>query len=233
MDDLTAKLSQILSSEEGMQQLQNLAASLGLVGNNNAGSSPKPPVDLSALSSLLGQGGNSANSQNGQNEGGQANNGTGIDMNTLSSILGQFTGGQSGQNDTNSAPSGGLDLSALSSILGNLGNGANNGGGADASGGLNLGALASMLGGLGGAGQGADSGGSPPINMQTIVALQKAMGTLKSDDKNISLMRALKPHFSPERCKKVDDAVRIMQMIKLLPLIKESGILGSLGGDLF
>ena len=37
---------------------------------------------------------------------------------------------------------------------------------------------------------------------------------------------ALKPHLSEERSKKVDDAVKIMQLIKLLPLIKESGLFG-------
>ena len=102
-----------------------------------------------------------------------------------------------------------------------------------AGGGLNLGALASMLGNLGGGQAAQADSGLPPINMQTIMTIQKAMSTLKSDDKNISLMRALKPHFSAERAKKVDDAVRIMQLIKLLPLLKESGILGKLGGDLF
>ena len=49
--------------------------------------------------------------------------------------------------------------------------------------------------------------------------------SMHADDKNTELLRALKPHFSEERAKKVDDAVRILQLIRLLPLVRESGLL--------
>lgn len=52
------------------------------------------------------------------------------------------------------------------------------------------------------------------------------------EDRNTELLRALKPHFSQERAKKVDDAIKILQLIRLLPLVKDLGILPSLrGGD--
>ena len=47
---------------------------------------------------------------------------------------------------------------------------------------------------------------------------------------NIDLLRAMRPLLSPRRARKVDDAIRIMQLIQLLPALKESGLF-ALGGD--
>jgi hypothetical protein len=63
------------------------------------------------------------------------------------------------------------------------------------------------------------------LDMGTLMLLQRAVAAFSEDDKNTELLRALKPHFSPARAKKVDDAVRILQLIRLLPLVRESGIL--------
>lgn len=67
--------------------------------------------------------------------------------------------------------------------------------------------------------------GAPPLDMGTLMLLQRAISTFSQSDKNTELLRALKPHFSEERAKKVDDAVRILQLIRLLPLVRESGLL--------
>ena len=40
----------------------------------------------------------------------------------------------------------------------------------------------------------------------------------------------MRPLLSPRRARKVDDAIRIMQLIQLLPALKESGLF-ALGGD--
>ncbi len=68
------------------------------------------------------------------------------------------------------------------------------------------------------------------IDMNTILNLQRVMSTLNTEDKNADLLVALKPHFSEERQKKVDQAISIMRIIKLLPLLKESGILNGILG---
>ena len=87
-----------------------------------------------------------------------------------------------------------------------------------------LSGLAQLFGGKGDA---ASSGSStPPIDPGAIAMLSKAASAFSREDENTQLLRALKPHFSPERAKRVDDAIRILQLIKLLPLIKEMGILG-------
>lgn len=68
---------------------------------------------------------------------------------------------------------------------------------------------------------------APQIDLNTLMMMQKAVSMMGQEDKNTELLRALKPHFSPERAKKVDDAIRIMQLIRLLPVAKELGIFDS------
>ena len=43
-----------------------------------------------------------------------------------------------------------------------------------------------------------------------------------------ALLRALRPLLSHARQKKVDEAIRILQMLRLLPLLKESGVFSGL-----
>ena len=71
----------------------------------------------------------------------------------------------------------------------------------------------------------------PQLDMKTLMMLQKAMSLFNQEDKNTELLRALKPHFSPERARKVDDAIHIMQLIRLLPLAKEMGFFSRKGGE--
>lgn len=46
---------------------------------------------------------------------------------------------------------------------------------------------------------------------------------LKEEDKNVSLLNALKPHL--KESKKVDEAIKILKILRVLPTIKEMGIL--------
>ncbi len=48
------------------------------------------------------------------------------------------------------------------------------------------------------------------------------------NDPRITLLSALKPNLTPERQKKVDTAIKLLRMIELLPLLKDSGILNLL-----
>ena len=49
-----------------------------------------------------------------------------------------------------------------------------------------------------------------------------------NDDPRAALLAALKPHLSEQKREKVDTAIKILRLLDLLPLIKESGILGKL-----
>ena len=118
MDDLASKINELLSDPQAMQQLNSLAASLGL-GN----STPNPPTSP------------------GQNA-------------------------PAGNN-----PLQGLDLSSLAGLLGNAGSAA------------------------------------------------------PGEDNNTRLLHALRPLLGPERQKKVDEAIKMLSMLRLLPVLRGQGIL--------
>lgn len=98
-------------------------------------------------------------------------------------------------------------------------------------GGLDLGAITSILSSLGGGGNSnvqeptAQNNAMPNIDINMIMSLQKAFSSMNGDDKNTQLLLALKPHFREERRAKVDQAISIMKLISMLPILKESGIL--------
>ncbi|MGI5896209.1 MAG: hypothetical protein ACOX6U_04555 [Oscillospiraceae bacterium] len=167
MDDLMAKLQDVLSSSEGQDNLKNLAGMLG-------GQDQK--LDLGAIGSLLGQSASPPPKEEPKPAGLDL---SGLNLGALSALLGQSTQNQPKQEEPQS---GGFDL-----------------------GGLDIGALMKM---------------------------GQVMQSMKKDDKNTALVRAIKPHLKPERQHRADEALRLMQLVSMLPALKESGILGNLfGGD--
>ena len=66
----------------------------------------------------------------------------------------------------------------------------------------------------------------------TILHLAKLAALLQQcsrPDQNEQLLLALRPHFSPQRAGRIVDAIRIMQLCRLWPALRESGLLGELG----
>lgn len=55
--------------------------------------------------------------------------------------------------------------------------------------------------------------------------LQEIMGTFSQKDKNSELLMALKPHLCEERQEKVDKAVKLLRLLAVFSILKESGIL--------
>ncbi len=138
MEDLLAKMQEILGSEEGREQLKSVAQMLG--GN------PESMPNLSNIENLLG------NSQN--------------------------TPPQQGAVQTSNPA---FDLSKID------------------------------------------------INM--IMNIQKILGNMNQEDDTTRLLLALKPHFSQARRDKIDKAIKILHLLSVLPLLKDSGILGGLFGN--
>ncbi len=98
--------------------------------------------------------------------------------------------------------------------------------------GLDMNQLGSLLSQLGlGQNTAVSAPQLPAIDMNTMLQIQKAMQLFTQGNKNVDLLRSLRPLLSEKRQKKVDDAVRIMQLIQMLPMLKESGLFG-LGGML-
>lgn len=91
---------------------------------------------------------------------------------------------------------------------------------------FDLSALTSLLSSSNDEGKSDDDGFN--LNPETMLKIGKALSSLKSDDKDVALLRALKPFISDERKHKVDEAVKILKLLSLLPLLKDSGFLGGI-----
>lgn len=67
----------------------------------------------------------------------------------------------------------------------------------------------------------------PPIDMAKLLAVSQAMSQT-ADDKNITLLLALKPHLSEPRKERVDNAVRLLRLCSAASVLKEQGMLDDL-----
>ncbi len=65
----------------------------------------------------------------------------------------------------------------------------------------------------------------PNDTMQIVMKMVPLLSSINKDDDSTRLLHALKPFLASERKKKLDEAIKMMQLLKLLPLIKGSGIL--------
>ena len=65
--------------------------------------------------------------------------------------------------------------------------------------------------------------GLDPGEIGKILSLVRAFKSNESDDRT-RLLLALRPHLSRERQQRVDEAVKILRLISLLPLVREAGI---------
>ncbi len=62
------------------------------------------------------------------------------------------------------------------------------------------------------------------MEMQKIISIMSRLKS-ESNDSRALLLKALKPNLSPKRQEKVDTAIKLLKIIELLPLLKDSGIL--------
>lgn len=66
------------------------------------------------------------------------------------------------------------------------------------------------------------------IDMESIMKLGELFSQLNKSDKNTQLLLALKPHLRPENQSKVDGALKLLKIMNILPLLKDSGIIDNL-----
>jgi hypothetical protein len=59
-----------------------------------------------------------------------------------------------------------------------------------------------------------------PIDLNTMNKIMSVMGKMGKDDYRTRLINDLKPMLSDERQKKADEAVKFLQLMEILPLIK-------------
>lgn len=65
----------------------------------------------------------------------------------------------------------------------------------------------------------------PDDIMGTILKLMPILTSMNKEDNNTRLLNALRPFLKEEKRKKIDEAIKIMQILKILPLLKNQGIL--------
>ena len=101
-------------------------------------------------------------------------------------------------------------------------------------GGIDTSALAGMLSTLGNAAPPVPApatpalGGVTPEMLQTIGRLAPLLSQVNREDDSTRLLQALRPLLSDKRQKKLDEAVKILQMMRLMPLLKDSGLFSGL-----
>ncbi|WOC32218.1 MULTISPECIES: hypothetical protein [Caproicibacterium] len=79
----------------------------------------------------------------------------------------------------------------------------------------------STLTGLAGSGLNAETLG-------LVTRLAPMLASVKQEDDSTRLLHALRPLLGETRQKKLDEAVRLLQMIRVLPMLRQSGLLGKL-----
>lgn len=58
-----------------------------------------------------------------------------------------------------------------------------------------------------------------------LIKIQQAMSLMQKGDPRIDLLLALKPNLNLPRQKKVDEAIHIMRLLNIMPLLREQGFL--------
>jgi len=66
------------------------------------------------------------------------------------------------------------------------------------------------------------------LDIAKIMQLTELMGTFSQSDKNTELLLALKPHLKEERQHKVDKAIKMLRLLAVWNVAKESGLLNDI-----
>ncbi len=61
--------------------------------------------------------------------------------------------------------------------------------------------------------------------LKTAMKFMPILSELKKDDETTQLLYAIKPFLSPQRQAKLDEAIRLLRIIKILPLLKNQGLM--------
>ncbi len=60
-------------------------------------------------------------------------------------------------------------------------------------------------------------------SVQMAMKLAPMLSQIRSEDDTTRLLRALKPFLNPERQSKMDEAIRIIQLLRVVPLLRGAG----------
>ena len=69
---------------------------------------------------------------------------------------------------------------------------------------------------------------APPLDPAALAGLGEIFRGMQKNDKNTDLLLALKPHFGERRQERVDQAIKLLRLISMLPALQQSGILNGI-----
>lgn len=61
-------------------------------------------------------------------------------------------------------------------------------------------------------------------DLSGILKLAPLLTSLNKDDEHTALLKALRPYLHGEREKRLDESVKLMQLLKFLPILQERGL---------
>lgn len=65
--------------------------------------------------------------------------------------------------------------------------------------------------------------GPPLADLEMVGRLMPLLNGFKQDDKDTRLLKALRPYLQEERQQRLDETVKMMHLLKVLPLLKDKG----------
>ncbi len=66
--------------------------------------------------------------------------------------------------------------------------------------------------------------------LPAVMRFMPLLNSLREDDDTIRLLRAVAPFLSEPRRERLEQAIKILRVIRLVPLLREQGVLDLLGG---
>lgn len=69
-----------------------------------------------------------------------------------------------------------------------------------------------------------ENGGDMQFDPEMLLKMQKAISFMKQDDPRVDLLIALKKNLSVTRQKKCDEAIHILRLLSLMPMLREQGL---------
>lgn len=75
---------------------------------------------------------------------------------------------------------------------------------------------------------GVEAANLPDIDIASVMKLTNLIGEASKQDKNADLLLALKPHLGAEKQKRVDKALKLLKLLAIWNIVKDSGMLHDL-----
>ena len=61
------------------------------------------------------------------------------------------------------------------------------------------------------------------VDMTSVLKLAPLLSSMQQEDESAALLKALRPYMHRDRSKRIDEALQILHLLKLLPLLKGLG----------